>query len=385
MTVYPATRSVVLVTLAAAAASAGAADWRITPVASSGIGYVDNPRLIPHSDEAYTNYRAEFSAPMSFDDGRTNISLDPRLVIASYPQDSLLDRNDKYVTLSAQRSYETAIWAGSASFVRDTTLTSELGLTGLQEVNRPHEALSLTATPTLLLSDRMQLGAQLYWSDNNYKDAEFTGLVDYRYSLGAASANYVWTEKVKLSMQASLGRLEVPAYGTRSDTINVTAALAWQYSELWSAQLSVGPSRVESEIGNDQGYVYSASVKRRGLRSGISALVARDVTPTGRGVLVTRDQATLSTQYSLTERLSWTVAAEFSRTTDTVSGLAAGRQRIEYSSVDTSLRWQMTPNWSALLSVNGRTQDYDSRRDPASGSSVAIGLLWQGGPRAWSR
>jgi hypothetical protein len=387
MMASPAARSIVLATLTSAALSAHAADWRVTPSASSSVGYVDNPRLVRDGADAYMNYQGELSAPMSFDDGRAQVSLNPRFVYASYPDDPLLDRNESYVTFAAQRRYETATWSASIDFVRDTTLTSELGLTGLQQTNRPHQGLNLAAGPTFAVSDRVQLGMQLNWSDNTYRNTDFTGLANYRYSLGAINASYAWIQNLQLSLQSSFGRLEVPASGARSDNINATAALSWQYSELWRTQLSVGPSLVESGGTETNGYVYSVGATRQGMRSTFSASVSKDVTPTGQGVLVARERASLSIGHSLTDRISANASVGVVRNEDAVVLRGIGRRavRYEYGNMNFNLNWRVTSNWSAVLSVGARTLSNDSTDTDASGYSAALGLQWHGDPRTRAR
>ncbi|HKE94527.1 MAG TPA: hypothetical protein VKB34_09500, partial [Povalibacter sp.] len=128
---HSACRTTLTVLLTAGTATAGAAEWRIEPSIGSGVGYADNPRLLPDVEQGYANYQTDLSLPMSYDDGRTSFSVLPRWMRAVFPEDSLLDRNDRYLSLTGQRRYETASWSASAGFVRDTTLTSELGLTGL--------------------------------------------------------------------------------------------------------------------------------------------------------------------------------------------------------------------------------------------------------------
>jgi hypothetical protein len=130
--------------------------------------------------------------------------------------------------------------------------------------------------------------------------------------------------------------------------------------------------------------VYSAKLSRKGQRTVISALLGRDVTPTGRGVLVTRDQASLSTQYSFTERLVGSLAAQFIRTEDAVVVAQQGNERVDYASLDASLRWLMNESWSIVLSLGGRTQSY-RELDDANGFNAAIGIAWHGDPHAWAR
>lgn len=367
--------------LSIAAIPANAAEWGFVPSMMSNVDYTDNPRLIPGSDEAHSGARAEVSAQLGLATEATSLSLVPRFVYAQYEDDPLLDRKDVYLTASAQRAYERVSWTASTSFARDTTLTSELGLTGLQYANRDRENLSLSLGPMWQVSERAQVSAQYYGADTHYKDAEFTGLVDYSYWLVALSGTYVWTEKLTLGFESSAGTLDVPDTRRVDRDMNASLSLDWQVVEGWSARFSYGPTRIETDAGDMQGQIYSASISRESLRSNQLLAVERDVTPTGRGIFVTREHARLSNSYAVTPRMSWSVTAQATRTTDAIIGSDYTNQ---YLNASTSLRWRFAQHWSAVLSASASQQKYE-QRDNAEGFSASIGLVWDGRKHALSR
>lgn len=371
--------------LALIALPATAADWRLEPTANSGVDYIDNPRLIPGSEQSYAGARAELSAAASVNTEALSLNLVPRFVYARYPDDPLLDRSDKYVTLSARKLYETVTWSGSANYTRDTTITSEFGLTGLQDVNRDHEAVSVTLAPTWQMSERAQTGVQLYALDTTYKDAEFTGLLDYTYGLAALNGNYVVNETVVMGFQASVGELEVPLTERRSRDIDASLSGEWQFAEHWRVRAAYGPTRVESQTGDSQGHIYSASITKENLRSNMRLALERDVTPTGRGTLVTRDQVSLASSYHMTPRTTWNLTLRAVRTTDAIDVPGIPAQTNEFASIESNVGWRFAEHWRVLLAASGRYLKYEQRAADAEGFSVSVGLAWNGQPRTLSR
>lgn len=377
---------VALASIAAVAAlPATAADWRMTPSVTSGVDYIDNPRLIPGVDESYAAVRADARLGLGVATEVASVDLEPRFVYAEYPDDPLLNRRDVYATLSAQRHFEAISWLGSLGYTRDTTITSEFGLTGLQDVNRDHEAFTATVSPTWNVTERLQFGAQAYGSDTNYENADRTGLTDYTYALVGMNATYALSENVSGGLQASAGELRVPRSSRRDRDIDASLSVNWRMFEQWLLRLTYGPTRVESNFGDTQGHIYSASASRESLRSTLRFAAERDVTPTGRGVLVTRDQVSLGFSYELTPRASLSVSTLAVRTTDTVRIAGYPEQTNEFASLELSVRRRLAERWTIVFTLGGRYLGSELRDTDASGFNASLGLAWSGQPRSLSR
>jgi hypothetical protein len=356
----------------------------MSPTLTSGVDYTNNPRLIPEFDESYAGARAEVAADLSVDTEVSSIHLVPKFLYVQYPNDPLLDRDDVYVTLSGRRAYETVTWNGSASYTQDTTITSEFGLTGFQDVNRDHEAVSVSLGPTWQATERLQVNAQAYGLDTTYENAQRTGLTDYTYGLVGVGTHYVLSETLIGGLQASVGQLDVPQTLRHSRDLEASLSVDWQLAERWRARFAYGPTRVEADYGDSQGNVYSASLTKDNLRSNFRLAFERDVTPTGRGVLVTREQVTLGLTYALTPRTTWTLATQAVRTKDAIE-VAGISQTNEFGSVESNLRWRFAERWSVAFVAAGRYLGYEGRNDDAEGFTVSLGLSWNGQPRTISR
>jgi hypothetical protein len=378
-------RPTIAAMLACGLAPTHAAEWRFVPQLNTAVEYNDNPRLIADAQETVTGARAEAGAELGVSSEMSALTLVPRFVYARYPDDSLLDRQDKYVSLQLRRDYEQLSWTGAANYTRDTTITSEFGLTGLQDVNREHEALSVSLAPTWQYSELTQFGIQVYGIDTRYKDAQYTGLTDYTYALAAVSADHLLSETLTFGFRGSAGDLDVESTGVKSRNIDASLSLDWRFAEAWSARVSYGPTRVETELAEADGHIYAVSIARQNPRSTLRFGFEQDVTPTGRGVLVTREKVSFSNTYSLTPRTSWTFTGQAVRTTDAVEFAGVVPERDEFVSIQSRLQWMCTERWSLLLSLGSRYLSYRGRDADAEGLSVSIGWLWNGQPRLLSR
>lgn len=313
---------------------------------------------------------------------RSQWSLRPRLYSERHSDDPLLDRDDEYLGAGFTYAYEKVQWSASVDFSNDTTLTSELGLTGLVEDNRRHEGITATAGPTFSLSERTTAGVQAYWNDNHYRDARFTGLVDYEYGAVAVFSKHVFSERTELSVKARVGEMRVPA-NPLADKQDATLTLGWRYEPwpLWTLDLAAGSSYARSESGTDDGMVFNVGMQRRAERWTFSTSGGRDVIPTGRGALTRRDQLSISASRALTERLSASFSVRGVRNQEllTQSGLPA--QQLKYGRVDLRLGWQFAEHWNLSAGIGGTLQRVSSRPDGAENQGASLSIVWNGQPQ----
>ena len=371
--------------------TARAAEWQGTPSVRLGAEYADNPLLVPKSATTYTSSTGDGTADLSADISKHgdnyDLSADPRAFFSRYVHRSLFDHDDQYLNLTGDLKSERTTWQGGVNGVRDTALTSEVGLTGITDTNRRHESLSVDGGPTYHLTERLTAAGQGSWLANHYVDAVGTGLVDYRYLSGDLNTNYALTERTQLGLDVSAGQLSASQGTSRSNNYAVQAVLTSRLTELWTANLSGGPSREDfGGVQRAAGAVYAAGLQHQGELYNLNAKISRTVTPTGRGVLTKYDQVLLSASGSITERLSTVVTAQYSRNRDYLnnSPTAPGTYALRYYSVQDELQWKLTPAWS--LSLTAQAQRQYTTVPPGSGETassyrVNLGVVWTGRPR----
>lgn len=372
------------------ATAAQAAEWDYTPQGRAGLEYVHNPLLAPQSASTYAadalNANASLAADVARHGDKLDLTINPNLFFSRYIDHSLYDRDDQYLNLGAAYKTDRTTWSATANGVRDTTITSEVGTTGLTNGNGRHESLNLAFGPTVQLTERLSLVAQAGWLANHYPDSGGTGLIDYRYTSGDLRGIYSLTERTQTMLDATVAQLSTAQIGGRPTTYTLEGNLTTQLSELWTASLASGPVYVESDSGSDSGVLYEADLQRRGELATLTAKVSRSVTPTGRGVLTRYDQFLLNASRPLSERLTLNFTGQYSRNRDFAQDLAlqSGVYTVGYYSLQSDLQWRLTPNWNLSLAAQGQHQSTATTASPGNnGSSYRfnLGLVWNGDPR----
>lgn len=362
-----------------------AAEWQVVPAAHVGTSYADNPRLRSEGGTSTSGAVGELNASLKRLTERSELTLRPRLLSSRYSDDETLDSDNQYITGGYRWMGERSEWNMELGFTRDTTLTSELGTTGLVQSNRRHEAGNFTVSPTVMFTERISVGVQMYLADNRYVDAEQTGLVDYGYTALSLFSTIALTDAGSaLTLTAQGGELSTQGF-FGSDTRDGSLRLGWSFRPglLWTVEFSAGPSWIDTEQVSDTGYVFDSEIKRRGERWSLTANAGRSQSPTGRGVLTRRDEIKLSFNRALTERLSTNVGARWVRSEDLLpqQGTAATYQ-VEYARLDLGASWYLSRDWSLSLQLSGNTQGYELAPERATGYRASLSVIWNGQPQS---
>ena len=358
--------------------AARAAAWGWMPRAEFDAGYNSNVQLSPTDEKASASGTATLGAHVTRYSDAFNWSLDGYASAVRYVRFAEFNYNDVTVNTQADKSFETSQYSLSGVYVRDTTLVSELGSTGLTQVNRPHEHIAFTLSPAASISERWNLSGDISWSNDRYLEASNDGLVDYDYASADIQSGSRITERSTLAVALSYGRIMVPSL--RSNTNQFAANLVWQsvLSEAWSARMAVGPLRVESKYLRDNGLGYSGSITRKSPTGSLEFAASRQATPNGRGLLTKRDTLSLSLRQEFSERLAVTVAVQRIETRDFISTIGFQLNGLRYVDASASLSWRITPTLTGSATVGGSTQTFDANDLRAHGYRASVGLTWQG-------
>lgn len=367
------------------AQQASAAEWRVLPSAFVGASYADNPRLRVDDDSSASGSVGELKASLQRLTERSELSLLPRFIASRYSDDESLDSEDLFVNGGYRWVGERSEWNMDLGWIRDTTLTSELGSTGLIDSNRRHETGSLTIAPKVTFTERASGGVQMYVADHRYIDADLTGLVDYRYMAVSLFSSFVLTDAGSaLTVTGQGGRLTTEGlFG--AETRNGTLRLGWTFQPwlLWTASLSGGPAIVQTSSAEDTGWVFDGEIKRQGERWSLTANAGRNQSPTGRGVLTRRDEAKLTFSRNITERLGASIAARYIQSQDLLP--QQGRVRayeVDYAQLSMAASWRVSRDWSLSLQLIGNSQDYELAPERANGYRASFNVIWNGQPQS---
>jgi hypothetical protein len=377
---------VAAVTAGLASSSAHAAEWTLAPSGTLSTRVQQNPYLSSDEEqekERSTGLGVQAALDVLRRTERLSVAIKPVLATYRFPDNSGLDRNELNLQTSLNWKGERVSWLANAGATRDTTLTSELGNTGLTQGNFRHESYVASFGPAWQVSERMQARSTIGSQSHRYDGRESSGLENYLYSRASASVSYVLSDRTSLSFAGAVGRISREGTGANSD--NASASV--QVRHAWSSRLSfgaeVGPSWVRAGQGRTQGLLYGGDAGLAFEKSSLSLNISRSQDPSGRAVLTEVEQANLAFTTQFTERLSGGVTAGFTRRRSALRELDFEYQRVRYSRIEMRLSWRASPNWLLGASLGNTVQRVgEVFFDEATGRGydALLTLRWTGDP-----
>jgi hypothetical protein len=375
--------SVAAVTSALTTTSAVAAEWTVTPSGQIFAQTQQNPRLIVDEDHTANAMGAQATARMQRRTERLAVSLQPSFTLYRYQDDSDLDRNEQHLDATMSWQGERHSWLGTATAARDTTLTSELGNTGLTQSNWRHETYEASLGPVWQAGERVRIGSQLGVLTHRYPGLAHASLLNYRYTTALVYLDYSLSDRLSVSFAGSGGRLNSERSDSHSDSTNVTLQAKYAWSPLWTVTVSAGPSWYQADETTERGLVFSADAKRSFETSSLSFEVSRSQSPSGRGMLTELEEASLRYSMQLTEHLSASANLRGIRRKSVFRSLGVDLENVRYGRIDAGLGWRVARNWQLALSVGDavqRVSTFLDEGDTARGLDARLTVSWSGNP-----
>ncbi len=355
-----------------------AAEYSWVPGGQISVQSRTNARMVPDGDVSSDSLAADLGLSWQRQTERMLMSIAPRVRAQRYRRDDDLDRDEQQLAAALGWQGEKAAFDASASFVRDTTLTSELGTTGLTQGNQRHEAVGATLGASRQFTERTTMQVSASWLDTRYPGNAQSELGNYRYSSAQLGAQRMLSERTVLSTSLSAGRM-TSEQSVPSENAAVNLGLRINLSELWTTNLSTGPSWRRRSGTTDQGMLYRAELSRRGEGWTLSALAGRSESPTGRGLLTQRDDISLRWTAQISERTGISANLSEIRSVELLDAAQSSADSVRYWRVDAALSRRLTQNWSLVASAAHALQRARALySDTARGSEFGLALSWSG-------
>ncbi len=341
-------------------AIATAADWSIQSAAQLYAVSESNPQLLADQKHNTQSGVADLSVDVMRGTELLDLDLSADASAHRYGGDVGLDRDDQQIALAMAHRGETYTLRGNASLKRDTTLTSELGTTGITEFNQRHRARALSVAPQWQLNERLSTGLTLGWQDSTYARGVLSGLSNYNYTHVGLNNSFDLTETSSASLVVNAGRLDSALYAFNTDNIDVQLQLQHAWSPRWSSSLSGGPSSVWTDGRRASGSVFSASVSRQGERFSIDTSLSRSIAPNGSGLQSRRDEVGLHAALSLSEHVGVAGNLSMIRSRDLLPQFNFTVSDVRYTRAELSLSWNFARDWNlGLVGGNSAQQILD--------------------------
>lgn len=395
-------------------------EWSITPRLDARLQYDDNYRLVVSDPVSTVGTIVDLAADLAWRTEVSRASISPRVRVNRFDQQQdLLNTDDLYLDLAAETSTERARYGLRGGIESATVLTSETiqdqeGLSlGRREVQADRDAWRLRPSWSYVLTERDRLSLDADLSAVDYESVPGGGYVDYRFAVANAALGHALTERDTVSGIVYLSRYDRDVLDSVTDSIGFQvgyereltetltgyAAFGMVRSEFTSDPLRffvIGPGGVPLvgpdgrpvviEVSNDStdwGQLINLRLKQRLYEGEWSLEATRNLSPTGDGVLVTRDEVRADYTHRWTERLSGRLGVFAFKDESSTSRVQVADR--DYARLELGVSYRLTPYWTVSGRYAYRYEKYDTVDDPADSNAVWVTLAWQGDRWAASR
>ncbi len=385
------------------------AAWILQPSAQIEASSYDNVRLSEIEQEGYSSTLSA-QARVGYRTELTTLSVTGNLLHRGYSGvddvpglEDPDDRSEHALTLFAQTRMERIILGMSGVTRRDVLLrrsefiaedADELGeeappeaeeleeLTedaGVVDTNVIQEQVRRTfyqANPFLAyqFSERttVRLGYQ-YLAQKFGSDGANLGLQDSESNGVTFAVQSRLDERNNLNFNLRTTNFE-PDIGLESDTYEATVGLTRRFTERLRLGLQLGSRRVESDVAENDGFVFRATARWRTERGSLSASVGRTVTATAFGDIAERDRIRVTYRQKLNDRFDFSLRASAFKTDRDNGDSQRNRESV---TVEPRLGIRLSESFSTDISYRYRFIERGSDIGSVEGNTISVALVYR--------
>lgn len=344
-----------------------AAEWSLAP--SIGAKGVYNSNLLltplPHHDTYgyWVTPATEFSGKTERLDVSSRLAAD----IVGYFGGEDRQFTNVFAPLAVRYRTENDLFGFNGGFTRDNTLLSELQATGVVLQFAQRNQWTFNPTWTRAVTEKLSVQSSVQLSDTTYETAR---LADHRVVGGSAGLQYQLTERDQILLLGSYTdfRTTDSPFPFRANFPGVNMSLTRAFDESLTGTVYGGPrflsSTTQTPAGsfdaNETVWLAGASMTKKFERAMVQVTFARDLSPSGFGLLIQTNRGEVSGTYDVSETLALGLNLVGMITTGK-AGTAIGATFPEsrYVSVAPKLTWQFLEWWRAEVSYMYRWRDTD--------------------------
>jgi hypothetical protein len=291
-----------------------------------------------------------------------------------------------YFPLAVRYVFDRETLNFDGGFTRDNTLMGELRQTGVVLSFTQRNLWNFAPSWTHALNERVSLQAGYQYNDATYENGLRLGLVDYTVNTGSGGLLYQPTERVRIGLTGSYTNFFAPQGGNlRSQIYAGQLSLTYTFSESVTGTITGGPSYVQSTIGpgsvrlSDRQLVWvgSATLKKQWDDASVQFDVAREIFPSGFGLLLQTDRIGAGMTKSFNEEWTASLAANVLFASSIASEAVAFSFPLNrYISVSPHLGWKFSQWWSLDLTYSYAHRFVEDFKETAIGNMASVMLTY---------
>lgn len=361
-----------------------AADWSGTLQAALNAAYVTNPRMLAGVTTSDETGQLVLDGSATAQTERSQLTVTPQILLTRYDRATDLDSNTGNLGFHFLQKLERGQWTIDGQGVTDSTVTSELGTTGITYVNRRHNSGSADLGYQYFSAERLSWLLQVSAQVTRYSDAAQFGLVNYDYGSVQFGPTWNFSERVQGSLTFEADRLD-PEMSARQHNDTVSTQLRRAFSERYAWRVSLGGTRVEygstatspSSASTTVEYEVGANYAGERLTWDLSAKHA--VLPIGIGLLAPETVASLVVVANTSENGTLTLSLNGRRTDSVFVGPISVYGGATYGQASVEWRYHFTTHWAFSLSYQYARARAPGVQEWANGNQGKFGIVWDSG------
>ena len=377
--------------------SANAREWYIQPTTKLRVEVDDNLRLRTEESKDVAGFRASLFTKYGTRTETSNIDLTTLLDVYRYWGQENLDREDLDWTAGSNFQLTERNQLGlDAVYIRDTSLTSEIELTGLTQILVDREKFNISPHWAYTLSELQTLQTQYTHEEVTYDNTSNSRLNSYKTDSINLTYIYQWRADTQLFATFSALQYRLTDIDIETDDYSINAGFDYNYSETLSFNAMVGtrysvnrtgsrvivsrigslliPNTIPGTENSSLGSLFSLGVKKQFESGDLDLSYSRSVSPSGSGEFLQADRFKASVSQGITERLKFDVSAAINRSTSTDDKRDTGRT---YYLIEPKLNWQFDRQTLLSGGYRYRLQEFDSRNNDAVSNGVFVTISYQ--------
>ncbi|NWF72171.1 MAG: hypothetical protein HXY51_03855, partial [Nitrospirae bacterium] len=365
-----------------------AAEWTVLPSIGATGMYNDNLLLTTQPHDATYGFWVSPAAEFTGKTERLSVSSQTKVSFVSYYGGDEFNFTNYFLPLAVQYKTEKDVLGFTGGYVRDNTLLGELLETGL--VTRFTQRNQWTANPTWTrqLTEKLSFKSGFQFNDTSYENVSSTNLRDYQLYGGSGGLLYQVTEKDQLQLSGTYINFHTinSPQPLRSSVPGVNLSLTHAFTESLTGTIYGGPSFVSTTVQTGGGnitahntvWLFGANLTKRFEQTTILVEAARNIVPSGFGLLVQTDRAGLTVSHNLTEALtaSFNGSAYKTQTISSSSAASAAFPEQRYLSATPAIAWKFAEWWKVELSYSHRYREVDGVSGTATSNSTMFTLSY---------
>jgi hypothetical protein len=370
---------------------AEAREWYATPSVSTQLEYNDNILLTSTGQQSVLGSITNVAAVTGVRSESGELRLVPRLRFRRY-SDAALNADDQFLKVFAARRNERSELALAGAYIRDTTLVGGAEETGLAFTNERRTRWDVNPYWTYAVTPRTDLRLAYSYVGTSYQDSGQFGLFDFTSQLAEVSVDYQIGERDRVGVGAFTSLFGAPqAFNNETDTIGVQATYHRFLSETVQGDFTLGlRSSDQTFRADDQrfterntGGAGSIALTKLWERATLKTSLARELRPSGRGLVLVRDQLGVSATRDFTAHLAGLLGLLAFRE-DSLGGNVPTVER-DYAQARLNLRWRLARWWFLEGDYRYVWQKFESAPGFAQSNTIGLQIRYGGRKRATSR